>query len=468
MGRSHTTAFRLSGIRARGDAAESDVAMASNDNKKKARRLQQENPGMKYTEALRRVEAGDESFDPALSLRFPMVPSDKALEHLRKIGEHLGPDGSDEDALSLEWDPKSGEVVVLNKAHRTDASQKESRETLEELLRQGRTNTEGTEQVGDEGGEKTARWLQRVNPGMSHAEALRIAKQEAPSGHVQAVDEWAVVNTALRRKHLDRMIRQSRRSSDRRDILKALPVQSLSDIVDRLDVGGRAPWPVQAGDYTDDWTPAVLYPLEDTGNLAVCGNALAGHTTFLRSLADSAAAQGWAVTVMGGKGDEYKSLRERHPRKVGTLPGGVFLSEAEVEAFYAQMRPGTAKEPRLLIVDNGSYFFEATGEREGEPEWVGHLEALMTDPYTAVVVQVSRLASIPARLRERFGSRVLLGHSPRAAQESVFGDVVPREVLGSFDFDQPAWTKTVADRGRGVLWDGRELRPLRTAARLGE
>lgn len=372
MGRSHTTAFRLSGIRARGDAAESDVAMASNDNKKKARRLQQENPGMKYTEALRRVEAGDESFDPALSLRFPMVPSDKALEHLRKIREHLGPDGSDEDALSLEWDPKSGEVVVLN------------------------------------------------------------------------------------------------RSSDRRDILKALPAHSLSDIVDRLDVGGRAPWPVQAGDYTDDWTPAVLYPLEDTGNLAVCGNALAGHTTFLRSLADSAVAQGWAVTVMGGKGDEYKSLRERHPRKVGTLPGGVFLSEAEVEAFYAQMRPGTAKEPRLLIVDNGSYFFEATGEREGEPEWVGHLEALMTDPYTAVVVQVSRLASIPARLRERFGSRVLLGHSPRAAQKSVFGDVVPREVLGSFDFDQPAWTKTVADRGRGVLWDGRELRPLRTAARLGE
>lgn len=67
MGRSHTTAFRLSGIRARGDAAESDVAMASNDNKKKARRLQQENPGMKYTEALRRVEAGDESFDPAVA-----------------------------------------------------------------------------------------------------------------------------------------------------------------------------------------------------------------------------------------------------------------------------------------------------------------------------------------------------------------------------------------------------------------
>lgn len=57
MGRSHT-AFRLSGIRARGNAAESDEAMTSNDNKKKARKLQQENPGMKYTEALRHAEAG--------------------------------------------------------------------------------------------------------------------------------------------------------------------------------------------------------------------------------------------------------------------------------------------------------------------------------------------------------------------------------------------------------------------------
>lgn len=57
MGRSHT-AFRLSGIRARDNAAESDEAMTSNDNKKKARKLQQENPGMKYTEALRHVETG--------------------------------------------------------------------------------------------------------------------------------------------------------------------------------------------------------------------------------------------------------------------------------------------------------------------------------------------------------------------------------------------------------------------------
>lgn len=50
------TAFRLSGIRARDNAAESDEAMASNDDKKKARELLAANPGMKYTEALRTVQ----------------------------------------------------------------------------------------------------------------------------------------------------------------------------------------------------------------------------------------------------------------------------------------------------------------------------------------------------------------------------------------------------------------------------
>lgn len=50
------TAYRLSGIRARDNAAESDEAMASNDDKKKARELLAANPGMKYTEALRTVQ----------------------------------------------------------------------------------------------------------------------------------------------------------------------------------------------------------------------------------------------------------------------------------------------------------------------------------------------------------------------------------------------------------------------------
>lgn len=337
--------------------------MASNDNKKKARRLQQENPGLKYTEALRHIEAGG---------RDDSVLFGRSLEN----GE---PTFVDLSTPRLEWDPKTGETIALDEAHHLRPSEKSA-------------------------------------------------------GVVE---------------HMARLARRG--GHDKRP---SLAVQRLSDLIDNFDTGGRAPWPVRAGDYTDDWTPAVLYPLENRGSLAVCGNAMAGHTTYLRSLAGSALVEGWVVTVVGGKGDEYRRLREQSPWRVNTVP---IPEVGEIQALLAGVEPGTASAPRLLVIDNGSYLFEGADE---DAKWMETLARLAAHPHTAVVLQIARLSAIPARLREHFRSRALLGRASHSQQKAVFGDVAPAEVLDSFDFDQPAWSGTSADRGRGVLWDGRELRHM--------
>lgn len=237
MGRSHTTAFRLSGIRARDDAAESDVAMASNDNKKKARRLQQENPGMKYTEALRQVESGGVS---------NLDPKGPELLHdaLRARGE---------DATSADLH-EADEVSNLDPLWFAEGPS------------------------ADE--EKKARWLQRTNPGLGYEEALRIVRQPLAPGYIQALDEWVILAkarktprfdpratlewdpktgniTVLDEVHtihpngeskkevadwLDRLARQARHSPQRENPQdRPLPVltQSLSDIAGHLDGGGQ-------------------------------------------------------------------------------------------------------------------------------------------------------------------------------------------------------------------------------------
>lgn len=371
VGRSRTTAFRLSGIRARGDAAESDVAMASNDNKKKARWLQKANPGMKYTEALRLAQETPPS------------------GHIQMLDEWalIARAGTDTPSPHIEWDPKTG-VVALH-------------------------------------------------------ESYHMRPREKSAGAVE------------------RMARLARRGGH--DEKPTVPVQRLSDIIDRLDTGGRAPWPLQVGNDLSDWTPAVLYPLETSGNLAVVGNALNGHTNTLRHLVNGAVSQGWVITAMGPKGDEFRDLCERHPGKVTALSCGRFITEEEREAFLREARPGTASEPRLLVIDNGSYLFE--GADEGE-EWVDGLEWLMAHPHTAVVLQITRLSPLPARLRQRLNARLLLGHTPKAMQASVFEDVVPRELFDSLDFSSQAGSPL--GRGRGVLWDGERLQHVRIPDESGQ
>lgn len=370
------TAFRLSGIRARDDAAESDEAMASNDNKKKARRLQQENPGMKYTEALRRVEA----------------ETGRIL-----IGRSL------EGGTPVFLDPRA------------------PRHEVRGIPRE----------------KSVAKALEGLKPAESQEKVI--------------LDEWHELRPSGEyRAMIDGMIRRSRAP---RPVM-----QSLSDIIDRLDSGGREPWPLYVGDDLSDWTPLALFPLENDGNLAVCGPSGAGHTATLRALARSALGEGWAVSIVGTKADEFRDLRERHPQRVTTLPGGRFVSEEEGRAFVEGMTPGTAREPRLVIIDNGDYLFDsATGSR-GE-EWVDALENLMAHPHTAVVLQSTFLdrRRIPAQIIRHLNSRLLLGHSPEQMQRNVFRDVVPPDSFDAFDFNQPAWTGTIADRGRGVLWDGERL-----------
>lgn len=212
--------------------------MASNDNKKKARRLQQENPGMKYTEALRQVESdGVSNLDP----KGPELLHDA----LRARGEDATP-----------VDPHEADEVS----------------SLDPLW-----FAEGPS--ADE--EKKARWLQRTNPGLEYEEALRIVRQPLAPGYIQALDEWAILAkarktprfnphatlewdpktgniTVLDEVHmtrpsgearkdvsdwLDRLVRQARRSPQR-ETLKGtafpLLIQSLSDIVGHPDSGDGA------------------------------------------------------------------------------------------------------------------------------------------------------------------------------------------------------------------------------------
>lgn len=379
MGRSHT-AFRLSGIRARDDAAESDEAMASNDNKKKARRLQQKNPGMKYTEALRRVEAG-------------------AGGDLIHFGISL------EDGRDVFFDfsrqSTTGPTILMDEWH--------------DLTPSGKT------------------WMDLEAP-------ARETRDDPASVSVHGT----IKSTAETRA-------------------------DLSGTLNRLTPRGRAPWPLHVGDDLSDWTPAVLFPLENDGNLAVCGPSNAGHTRTLHALARSALREGWNVSVVGTKADEFRDLRERHPQRVSALPGGRFVSEEEGRAFVEGTTPGTAREPRLVIIDNGDYFFDSVPKRMGE-EWVGALESLMTHPYTAVALQSTFLNRklIPARIIRHLNARLLLGHSAKHMQGVVFRDVVPQETLDAFDFSQPTWTGTAADRARGVLWDGERLQHVHVAGLDGQ
>lgn len=351
-----------------------------------------------------------------------------------------------------------------------------------------------------------ARAIQRANPGMKYTEALRHAEAgrivldpmapltEAladlhraagvdvtpislhdPSESVRfdplrvapaeprevLLDEWHDMRPSEEsRAILDKIIRQARSPRTRRIEEGSLRLnkQSLSDIIDRLDSGGREPWPLYVGDDLSDWTPLALFPLENDGNLAVCGPSGAGHTATLRALARSALGEGWTVSIVGTKADEFRDLRERHPQRVTTLPGGRFVSEEEGRAFVEGMTPGTAREPRLFIIDNGDYLFDSARGSRGE-EWVDALENLMTHPHTAVVLQSTFLdrRRIPAQIIRHLNSRLLLGHSPEQMQRNVFRDVVPPDSFDAFDFNQPEWTGTMADRGRGVLWDGERL-----------
>lgn len=343
--------------------------MTSNDNKKKARRLQQENPGMKYTEALRHVEAGTGA---------DLIHFGTSLEDGRGI------------FFDISGRSTTGPTTLMDERR--------------DLIPSGKT---------------------RMDPDALTRETRDDPISVSLHGTIKPTEETRA---------------------------------DLSGILNRLDPEGRAPWPLHVGDDIADWTPAVLFPLENDGNLAVCGPSSAGHTRTLRTLARSALGEGWSVSVAGTKADEFRDLRERHPQRVTALPGGRFVSEEERQAFLEGMTPGTEQEPRLVIIDNGDYLFDSVPKRMGE-EWVEALENLMTHPCTAVVLQSTSLNHelIPARITRHLNARLLLGHSAKHMQRVVFRNVVPQETFDAFDFDQPAWTDTVTDRGRGVLWDGERL-----------
>lgn len=313
------TAFRLSGIRARDDAAESDEAMASNDDKKKARALLAANPGMKYTEALRQVQ-------------------------LRE-----GPE---------RW-------VVMDEVHDIKPSG-EAMGRINELVRKYRT---------------------------PNAQFLRFGSTLA------------------------------------------------GDPVHLLNPGAR--------------------------NLAVCGNAMAGHTTALRALATNAMAGGWRVSIVDPKADEYRDLRlnsERVHSPRDTSHEAHTLDQDVARTFIERLTPGDANFPHLVVIDNGDYIFtDEPGMREDDG-WKEALTCLVSDPHTVVAIQctlpVHKL--LPGRILSQLKARLLLGKSTEMAQSVTFALHTPQDTLDSFTFNHPAWNGADTNRGRGVLWDGRRLQHVRT------
>lgn len=302
---------------------------------------------------------------------------------------------------------------------------------------------------------KKTRELLASNSGMKYTEALRQvqAKHNTRSGQSQFSEEaipfsehFTLWPSAEARTLVNEVARKGRSLSPEDQSILTMPGTTL---------GGQ---PI----YLDLLNPA-------SKNLVVCGNAMAGHTTVLRALATNAVSKGWVISRVDPKGGEYRNIRTasdavNSPRGEGNVAGGVLDGDAARAFIENEIVPGTESQPRLVVIDNGDYaFVSELGPRE-EDGWKAALARLVNDRNTAVVIQctlpVFRL--LPGTVLSGLRSRLILGNSPRHAQSVTFGGFVPEETLETFDFDQPAWTNTKADQGRGVLWDGERLQHVHT------
>lgn len=170
-----------------------------------------------------------------------------------------------------------------------------------------------------------------------------------------------------------------------------------------------------------------LQPLLTRRNTLVAGNAASGCTLFLHHLADGAASAEWDVTVIEHKaaafGDIGAGARIEH---FGPESGGARALSDEA-AFFDEITPGTAQTPRLVIVDSADYLWvppalEPQEDTDARTAITQRLGDLMDDPNTVVAMRsMNPRGALPEDLTPRFTLRVLMGRASKAAKMWMFG-----------------------------------------------
>lgn len=285
---------------------------------------------------------------------------------------------------------------------------------------------------------KKTRALLAANPGMKYTEALRQVQSRENAERWVAVDEVHDIKpSGEAMARINELVRKYRTPN-----------------AQFLRFGSTL-----AGDPVHLLSPGAR-------NLAVCGNAMAGHTTALRTLATSAMVGGWRVSIVDPKADEYRDLRlnsERVHSPRDTSHEAHALDQDVARTFIEDLTPGDADLPHLVVIDNGDYIFTDEPGMRGGDGWKQALTCLVNDPHTAVAIQctlpVHKL--LPERILSQLKSRLLLGKSTEMAQSVTFALHTPQDTLDSFAFNHPAWNGADTNRGRGVLWDGRRLQHVR-------
>lgn len=185
-------------------------------------------------------------------------------------------------------------------------------------------------------------------------------------------------------------------------------------------------------------------------NVLVAGGGVVGATEMMRRVGRGVLRDRphWRVVAVSAKGSgEYAELAEMGAQ---SLYGDGTGSEQQLREQVAQVRPGTADQPLLLLLDNALELLTShPGENVSDQAWFVHLRELLADEHTAVMVRAQVCIGDFAveTVLGACDAHVTLGDAPQSAYEG--------EVVRGREYELARAVDNFSDGPSTLRWFGR-------------